>query len=470
MSLNKFDFVFAGNYLTTLVGALELAKAGKKICIVNPVKTWGGHFARLNINGIDFDPGAVSHEFTSFNNDNLKDPLEYTPVIRNDWGRFTGLIEEYTRSHIELAKMDTPLTVYDGKLYPDIIMANKLDVLQHPVIAGRIKSEIENHPLSPDNPKHARNKKSSAVFLQSSYYDISLANHGSTLHSSLFEPYFYKMSCTSSTRLLARYHRIGWLPVYYPETILSQYGNKPQQLPETYFCYPKAGHIGILGETLVNKLQQAGVTIYREPVEKLETKNGTSSLLLTNGVKLEAPKIIWSLTHDQLVSTATGSSPNKFERWSATLVFLSVPREKMIKTFSVLFSPDDRTIFYRACNQTHSAGLDEDLIRIVVELNPDFLQSSGLNSDELICDRLKTDFVSLGFVSSADAVNIAGIKTLKNVLLLPSKENWQLLEQERDILYENYPGVDFTRNTEAFFTDTLNDQIMKGLKIAALYK
>lgn len=465
----KFDFIFAGNYITTLVGALELAKAGKKVCIVNPIPTWGGHFNKISVNGLNFDPGAVLHEFTTFNDEGIKDPLLYTPARRNDVGRFIQLVEAYTRSYVDLVKMQVPQTVYAQQLYPDIIMINRFEVLQHPYLKERVKGEIQNLQMSIDHPWHPANKKTSNQFTDHSYSEISVATHGATLHSELFEPFFTKMSNLSSTRLLALYHRIAWLPFYYPETIQSQFGTNPQVLKETYYCYPKAGHIGVFADTLVQRLHEAGVTILRDAIELVEDNAGSSSILLKDHTKLQAPKVIWSLGHDQLITAATGKAVNTFERWSATLVFLTIPKKLILKSFSILYSPDDKVLFYRASNITECAQADEEQARIVVELNPDFLKGFGFETHDQIEERVKADLTLLGIVADARHIHTAGIKTLKNILLLPSKENKRTLENERDILYEHFPNILFTRNTDAFFTDTLNDQIIKGLKIAAQF-
>lgn len=470
MNNNKFDFIIAGNYLTSMIAALELARSGKKIALLNPTPTWGGHFTKIMVNGIAFDPGAISHEFTAFNHTGSKNPLEYSAAMRNDWGRFTGLIEEYTRSHIELVKMQTPQTVYNEQLFDDIIMTNKLDVVQHPVLKGRIKGETEKLLNYPDATLHARNKKTNDEFLTKSYYDVSLRNHGATLHSALFEPYFHKMSNLSTTRLIARFHRIGWLPLYYPETIHSQFTAQPQLLNDTFFCYPKAGYIAIFAETLLKRIEEAGVLICREKIERVNEKDGQTTVFTQDGPAFTAPKLIWSLSHDALISAVTGKEPNVFERWSASLLFVTIPSHLIRKNFSVLWSPDDRTLFYRACNQSNSAGEDTNDQRITIEMNPDYLKTHGLSEDEDIINRIKQDLCTLGIVQDPAHINVHGFKTLRNVLLLPSVENWKLLEKERDILSEHYSTVHFTRNMDAFFTDTLNDQIIKGLKIAKEYQ
>ncbi len=470
MSHENFDVLLAGNYLTTLVAAVGIAQSGKRVCVVNPVPSWGGHFTRLTVAGLTFDPGAVSHEFTAFNAAGARDALSYDSRRRSDVGRFIGLIEEFTRSQVELVRMPDPQTVYGGDLHPDLIMSNRFELLQHPVLAGRVRAEQEYIAAAPSGELHPRNKKTSDSFLKRSYYEASVLNHGATLHAAVFEPMFYKMSAISSTRLIALYHRIAWLPLYYPETLRSQSGENPQRLQETYFCYPRAGYIGALGEALVQRMQSAGVIIVREPIASLESRPGKAALVLKDGRRLEAAQIAWSLAHDQLITAATGQPANRFERWSATLVFVTIARQHLARTFSVLYAPDDRVLFYRANNQTDSAGLEEDAVRVVVEVNPDYAKAQGVLTEEQTAERVQADLAALGIVGDPQQVQIIGVRTLRNVLLLPSRENWQFLEQERDILLDRYPGTVFTRNVEAFFTDTLNDQIIKGLKLAEQFK
>jgi hypothetical protein len=470
MNKKGFDAIFAGNYLTSLVAALGLARAGKRVCVVNPLPGWGGHFTRMTVAGIKFDPGAISHEFTVYSDEQLSNPMQFDSRRRNDVARFNRHIEEFTRANIELNRTTLPDTVYGGKFFPDVITSNRLDILQHPVLAARIAAEQEFLAGSIENDLHPRDKKSNPAYVRKSYYDASVKNHGATLHSAIFEPIFHKMSGVSTTRLLALYHRIAWLPIYYPETLRSQFQAQPQKLPETSFCYPKAGYIGVLGETLVQHLHDAGVTIVRDPVESIDDKPDCTALVMKGGRRLEAPHVAWSLAHDQIVSSITGAPPNKFERWSAMLVFALVPKRLLSKDFSVLYVPDDSIVFYRACNQSSSAGMDEEQVRIVVEVNPEFAAAQGLASEADVLQRVKRDLASLGIVGDPEHFNIVGSRVMRNVLLLPSQENWQLLEMERDILLEAYPRVQFTRNVEAFFTDTLNDQIIKGMKLVEQFR
>jgi hypothetical protein len=471
MNLRSFDVILAGNQLTTLVAGVELARAGRKVCLVNPTPSWGGHFTRLTIQGETFDPGAVSHEFTAFNRSGAANPLEYDSRKRSDVGRFLGLIEAYTRSHLELHRMPMPATVYDGAVHEDIVMSNRLGLVKHPRLAPDARKELCHILAGPPSDLHTRRKKEDILFAKRSYHDVSEANHGTTLHRELFEPMFFKMSNIPSARLLALYHRIAWLPLYYPETLASQFGESPQELQETYFCYPRAGWIGAFGETLLEAAHSAGATILRSGITCAQGETGSlASLRLSDDEEITASRLVWSLGHESLLRWAGETTPEPLERWSAMLIFAKVPRSKLRRDFSVLYVPDRDVLFYRACNQSTCAGSSEDLARVVVEVNPDYAKSRGLENADTVIPRVLWDLTRLGIVTAPEDIRIWGHRILGQVLLLPSAENWRRLEKERDVLTSAYPGFVFTRNVESFFTDTLNDQIIKGLKIAAQFR
>lgn len=468
MPAGDFDVILAGNQLTTLVAGTELARAGRKVCLVNPTPSWGGHFTRLTVAGETFDPGAVSHEFTAFNRSGAENPLDYDSRRRSDVGRFIGLIESYTRSHIELHRMPMPSTVFAGGLNEDIIMSNRLSLVKHPRLAPRAREELQILQAQPPGELHASRKKESPLFIRRSYDEASVANHGATLHNALFEPMFFKMSNIPSARLLALYHRIAWLPLYYPETLASQFTDHPQELPETYFCYPRAGFIGAFGEALAEAARAAGATLIRSDITQAKGKeDGPRSLRLEKGEEISAPALVWSLNHDSLLQWAGAQPPQPLERWSVMLVFAKADPTKLLRDFSVLYVPDDTYLFYRACNQTTCAGAPDPKARLVFEINPDFARARGLHDPEAVLQRLRADLVHLGVLAQPDHLEVVGHRTLKNVLLLPSAANWDQLENERDALTAAYPGFIFTRNVESFFTDTLNDQIIKGLKLSA---
>lgn len=466
MNENRFDVVLAGNYLTNLVAAVGLAERGRKVCLANPIPSWGGHFSRVQVGDQIFDPGAVSHEFTVFADRTVADPLGFDPRRRNDVARFNALIEDYTRSVIDLHRMDTPETVYRGRMYPDIVMTNRFEILRDPQLEERVRVEQEHVAANPCPELHPRDKKDKPQYLTRSYYEASIANHGATLHAAVFEPQFYKMSGLSTTRLLALYHRIAWLPVYYPETLRTQFTASPQVLPETYFCYPKAGHIGHFGEELLRRFEAAGGAVVRDPIARLEGR-GERTIVLKDGRRISGRHLFWSLAHDMPWTQATGKPANVFERWSAMLVFANIERRNLKRGFSVLYCPDDDALFYRACNQTDSAGQGHDRVRVVIEVNPEYAARRGFADEASVVARVREDLCRLGILGDPAHLEVAAARTLRNVLLLPSRENWKLLENERDALLSEYPDVVFTRNVEAFFADTLNDQIVKGLRIAA---
>lgn len=86
---------------------------------------------------------------------------------------------------------------------------------------------------------HASQKKlNEKLFLNSSYFDVSMANHGKTFHDLLIEPFCKKTFNMSSKDCPALLHRIAWTPLYYPETLLNGI-NGIVDLNPTLFHYPK---------------------------------------------------------------------------------------------------------------------------------------------------------------------------------------------------------------------------------------
>ncbi|MBU6158244.1 MAG: hypothetical protein KGP35_04340 [Bacteroidetes bacterium] len=463
-----FDFLFAGNNLTSLVAALELAKKGRKVALINPLPTWGGHFSSFDLDGFKFDPGSVSHELTSYNHSDNMNPADYNPAKRNDWGRFVSLIEDYTRSHLSLRRIDTPQTFFEGKCYNDIIMGNHFDILHHPSLSQMIPFELERLQHVEPEFAHARHKNASSFFQINSYEILSELNHGTTLHRCIFDSFYKKLTGLSSNSLIAKYHRVVWLPFFYPETLLSQFTNTPQELPPTHFFYPEEGYIGVLGDTIVEKLCRLKVSFFRESIERVEAQEDFSAIRLSSGNLVQGKQLVWSLSHRQLVMSSGEQFHNSYQNAALLLVFLTIPASRLLKSFTILFVPDLNVIFYRVTNQTRCAGLEEQEERLVVELNADWVSNLQLDDRHEMILRLQQDFVFLGIVAEMYDIKIRGVKSLSNGLMLPTPENYTLLEKERDILAEHYPGVHFTKNVDAFFADTLNDQLIKGLKIAAL--
>jgi len=239
-------YVLIGNALSVMVAATSLAKKGAEVVIINGSLNWGGHFSTVSCDGVTYDAGMVLHEFTSYNVQQGEENLQtYDPANRNDAGRFCNTVRRYVNQYQAVHDI-TALKMYvDGKCYDDMLIANSISSLQNLPFADTVKQEL-HHLLESKSISslHASNKLLNSEFKRISYESASLANHGYTFHARLIEPFCKKLLNVGANDVIALYHRVPWLPLFYPETLLSYLQGVPQELPPTVFSYPTGECVG----------------------------------------------------------------------------------------------------------------------------------------------------------------------------------------------------------------------------------
>ncbi len=168
--------------------------------------------------GVPFDNGMQLLEFSAF-----REP-EKT--------RFP-LIGEFVRQHIEVVRIPHPEVLYfeplpysDHHYMPDFFISNHTKAFAYS--NGFPKTTL--HP-------HFKSTYSNEI----DYEIASILNNGTAMHE--FVAGFCRKVCGLPTKkILAKYHRALWLPLYWPETLGTIW--------ETPFFYPRAGYAGKLAEII----------------------------------------------------------------------------------------------------------------------------------------------------------------------------------------------------------------------------
>lgn len=238
--------------------------------------------------GLPFDNGMQLFEFSA-----LREP-EAT--------RFP-LIGDFVRSHIDMVRIPTPQVLYQEPLpyagiqyLPDYFISNHTKAFAY-----------SNH-----NPKTSLHPSKKATFSNEVDYEVvSIINNGGSIHAAA-ESFCRKACGLPTSQILAKYHRALWLPLYFPESLGTDW--------KTEFWYPKAGYAGAIAEAL-----------------------GTG---IVGGVR---PKEIRSVEINLAWCRASVSTP-----------------------ISVLFVPELRregiqSPIYRITDQDHCAGIQTPTHRLVVE-------------------------------------------------------------------------------------------------------
>ena len=468
--MELFDFLFIGSKLTNLIAIKEILDLdkNKKIALFSPSNMIGGHFSSLKINGITYDPGTVLHEFTSFNNLINNDIYEYNPKIRNNAGIYYSSVEKYIRKYIKLNEIIKPKMLYKNKLYDDIIFSNSYQTFNKLPIKNLINKELSLILKNNKNVLHPKDKHLKDIYKSISYKEASLNNHGKTLHYEIFEPFFEKMTNRSTDKLLALYSRVAWLPLYYPETIYDLVNNKIVNIDSTRFHYPSQGFIGALANNIYSKSIQLGLNHFTAKIDYKKTmyKLNEGIIIFENGDSIKGNKVIYSETLDKLIdkSSIKDKSFFKLDAWSVKLLFTTIEKEAIKILFSCIYFPEKCSLPYRIRYQPNLENECKDKAKFIIELNSDYILSKGYENTQKIINEVLITLVDNNIIKSGYKLTLENELTLNNCISLPNIKNISKLQRQMDIASKIFPKLEFP-SLNGFFADTLNDQILKGLKL-----
>jgi hypothetical protein len=469
---DHFPIVLVGNALSLMVAATRLARNGADVAIINSGKNWGGHFTTITCKGVAFDAGMVLHEFTSYNaQGGGENPRSYDAAVRNDAGRFCETVRAYIAGYQATHDIMAPSMYIDNGVRDDVLIANALPSLPELSFAGAVEAELTALVALPKGPLHASRKHSSEAFKTTDYRSASLANHGATFHGSLIEPFCQKLLNAPTSDVVALYHRVAWLPLFYPETLLSYLQGVPQTLPPTVFSYPVGECVGDLANKLKTEIEQSGrITVIADrPIGMKVDDLGQVELSFANRDAITSGQTAWANTPGDLLRLlGREQDAATYQKCSIALAFVRIPIAALRLDFTVLNVVDPRIATYRVTNQSRCAGLDSGFAHIVVEFNPDYAGAAPTNAAQHETnDRVGADLVALGLVSGAADVEFLDVKQLNNALMLPTGPNQWACEHELDALQAAAPTISRLGPASGFFSSSFNDQIVQGLKLAA---
>jgi hypothetical protein len=467
--MTTYDYIVYGNNMAALVSAHELSKKNK-IAIINPAPNWGAHFAGIIINETNFDIGMNFFEFSTFHkkDSNL---LSYDPLKRNDSARFFDLVQNFICDQIETVLVDKIEVFVNGLFAEDIIMANSLDIFKKlpTSIVSKIKSELEVIIKNGNKSLHASQKKlNEELFLNTSYFDVSMANHGKTFHDLFIEPFCKKIFNMSSKDCPALLHRIAWTPLYYPETLLNGIDGIVDLSP-TLFHYPKKGNFSAITESIFQDIKlSSNVTIISQKPESLIKT--TSYEFDFEDKKVTTNKLIWCNDLQSLLQVAhIDTSDIIMEKASLLVVFCSTEFYNIKRQFSSLYVSDDGPL-YRITNQEYSAKINNhENVRLIFEFNFDVLNEFGLETNDKILEYLNHFLLKNNILNNSLRKNNVSFKALKNAVNLPTLNNLINFEKLLKIAQNKLSGIDLVGPASGFVSTSFNDQIIQGLKIGQKY-
>ncbi len=472
-----------GNSLAVLVAATERARHGLPTVVVNPGGPWGGYFGGLQADGCRWDAGMVMYEFTSFRQCETTPALaSYDPLQRNDIGRFCGVVRDYVEGRQATRAVEPPQMWIGGQLLPDLLLANGLAALPDLACAPAALAELRHQvALARHSPWHASRKNAWPANGRRASGDsalldcdsVSRLNHGEVLHDAVFAPFARQVLGRDAGHLAALYHRIPWLPLYWPETLLSWLEGRPQALPPTVFSYPKKGSVADLCALLAAQMNASPVvTVHQDKVLAVGRSAQGFVLQLEHGGRLHAARLGWGQTpHQGLLASGIAAAAPPEQRLPLLLAFLRLPRATLRREFSVLHIADSASGAYRINNASVCAGEhDSDSVRLVVEANPERFAAfhGALADDAAIVRAMMEDLAGLGLINSGQTPEFSKLLRMSGALPLPIADGLSANADQRAQLLARWPGVELFANSAGPFATSLSDQVIQGLLLAAV--
>lgn len=458
--------VIVGNALAGMVAALAMARQGKRVTLVNPGGPLGGYFAGLEIDGVMFDAGLVKFELDGYLGQ-VSQLSSYDPKRRNDIGRFLNVVHAWALQYAPLHQFDMPKMWLQNTLYDDVVLSNSYHSFSQLPFAQDSIRELQ--AAMPAADIHAREKSSGARYHTLDYLTASLANHGPSMHTHIIAPYLMKAQGVTADQMLARYHRVAWLPLFYPETLLASFQGQAVPLQPTVFHYPKQGGVGgIVKQVKQQVLSHPNITYIQQPLQALQKTATGWQLQLADG-QVSGQSLVWTGAPAALLK-ALGKTPTVVAEIKSPIavLFLRLPRAAIRQVHTLLHVLDMDKCAYRITNQTASAGNMHEDMNLVVEFNQDYFKRlyGEPADDQAIIARLLAELAAMDMVA-ADAIPlIAAIKRIPGGFLVPDAAARDAWEADQQAVASLHPEIALLAMSSGFFATSLNDQVIQGLHYA----
>jgi hypothetical protein len=447
--------LFVGSNVAVLVAALEAAESGRQVVLLTDGRRVGGHFAGLRLEGHAFDVGMVLLEKAE-SPEPVDDLPTYRPDVRNDWTRFGASAARWLESVVTLRRTPTPTCLLDGRVWPDYLLANRLDALA----AMPFDAPTD---LDRKDQRHAANKALSQVYDHLDYARAAALNHGAQLHAHCIEPFVRKLLGVGSEALLARYHRAAWVPLFYPETVAAALAGRRTGLAEYPFWTTESGFVGDLVREVRGRLAGHPLcTVVEEPLATLRARGEGVVASVEDGRQWSGERPVLGLPLDRCQSLLGLAPAEPGPAASVTLLFCLAPGSALRQFSGCLSVVDESFATYRVSDQDALAGTAAASHRVVVEASPTLLAQDGDGEppDEVLLRELRT----LLDVGAQQAVRVLKVMTARNAIGVPTREAVSRSLRAHEQLSAAVPGAVLTGALLGYGATSLNDQIVQGLQ------
>jgi hypothetical protein len=460
---NKVLLIY-GNSLASIISAFVLSSnKKKKIYLINNKKFWGGHFNSPIIKKKKFDAGMFLFEFDGLAKVNSLDPKFYDLKKFSNVQLYSFKIRKFINSFIKTKKIKPILFYYNKNFYNDYLISNDLKFLKKITQGKKIFNEVSkiNIKKLKFQKIHANQKRRSAKYDKISLKTASIANHGLTFHRLFIEQFCKKVFNDSSKNIVAKFHRAGWLPLFWPETIRNVFIKK-KSIKIINFEYS----LKDVATSVINNILKK---IYKtKNINIVYTNDQTNNnLILTKktvkfrNYVVPIKNFIFGGDQNDFLYLKKIHLNDNFEKISIGILYLLTKKNNLNKNFSIINCVDKDICFYRVSNQS-SIDKNSNEVKLSVEFNIDYLNS--LNIKKIKTEKLLLNHLNkLSIFKSIKKVQFE-LRLYKNAIFKPTLKN----KRNYDYNYNKMKNYLFKKNiigpSAGFYKYSFNDQVVQGMK------
>ena len=356
--------------------------------------------------------------------------------------------------------LQVPQMLYKNNFYNDLIISDNLDFFsskKNNVTNKKIKSEIKPK-LKKNNIMLKHKDKKFDYFLSNSLKKIALDNYGDTYYNEFIKPIVKKVLSISPSKLPSIFHRNALVPLYYPETIIN--GANNSKIKSHSFLYPKDDFFGKFIGRIFDKVSKKKNVLILKNCKNIKIFQKKKIIILNNN-SFNYSKIFWSGDIKELAklnNIAYNYKSVKNDKANLMIFFLIIKKKYIKKKFSFIMDVDKNCPIYRITNQSLVSGLNHKNHKITIECNPVMFKSNNLKRE--------IKFYLKKYNIDPNGITFMEKQYFQNGLLIPSKKAFLIFNTLKRKIRKLNHNIILMGKALNYNSNTLNDQILQGIKFS----
>lgn len=301
-----------GDGLDALLLSHELLNDGHVVVVYGDESKFGGHFLGKRHCFDYLDSGMVLLEKED-RGVNQKPMSEYKGEYAQSSRPFLVAVFNYLQNlYKDLVIHEVYVEKSNGRLVPDYFISDNIDSLWTIFSESLRSSEQESlrsHLESLPNSLNPRNKATESFFRTTPLVEGLKLIYTNRFFEELFGTYLRKFSETLDLSISTIDHRRLWIPLYYPDTILSLGSTNKSHLEPIQFFRPKTSSIASAIAHLKSSLQRnRNFRIVPEQKFSIRRRKGERTINLLNLLRLSGLPFLRENLMEDLSIEAINSS------------------------------------------------------------------------------------------------------------------------------------------------------------------